>query len=209
MLDFIVHFSSPSHGYPCSLSVSNRAIFHFNSHFISTIYIYVLSLLACCNRHSLGCAVHVLVENILSIIAASVLLYFDNIFLNNPYTCYFGSTLCNRLYSGDTIYTQTNYTVKLACIKAQLACAAVMLVTNVIYMIIFMVVAVRTKNESNEIGIYQHGGSHVHVVSQPMVYQQQPPTTYASTVPQQQPQERGSQQRIVECHQCHTLIQIP
>jgi hypothetical protein len=42
-----------------------------------------------------------------------------------------------------------------------------------------------------------------------MVYQQQPPTTYASTVPQQQPQERGSQQRIVECHQCHTLIQIP
>jgi hypothetical protein len=101
--------------------------------------------------------------------------------------------------------------VKLACIKAQLACAAVILATNVIYMIIFIVVAVRTRNASNEVGMYQYGGSHVPVVSQPMVYQQQPPPppAYMPTAPQYQPQQQGARQRVVECHKCHTLIQVP
>ena len=129
-------------------------------------------LLACCNRGSLGCAIHVLVENIISIIAAAVLLYFNNLFLNNPYTCIFGSSYqCSSSYyrsssyynyysnstSSDSsifgIYSTTGYTIKLACIKAELACAAVMLTTCVIYMIIFTVVAIRVRNINNQSGV--------------------------------------------------------
>ena len=112
-------------------------------------------LLACCNRGSLACATHVLVENILSIIAASVLLYFNNLFLNNPYTCLFRSTYeCSYSYYNrysntsyyssysNGIYDNTSYTVKLACIKAELACGSLMLTSCVAYIIIYAVVAV-------------------------------------------------------------------
>ena len=77
------------------------------------------------NRYSLGCAIHVLVENILSIIAANVLLYFDNLFLNNPFTCLYGSTSnCTKNYSYYSgIYNSVYYTAKLASIEAQTACA--------------------------------------------------------------------------------------
>ncbi len=160
----------------------------------------------------MGCATHVLVENILSIIAASVLLYFDNLFLNNPYICLYGSTSdCNQYSSSYSysysysIYNPTYYTVKLACIKAQLACASLMLFTNVIYIIIFIVVAVKTKNESNEIGVYQSGTTSVNANAQPIGYQRQEPTPYVLSTHQQ---PGRSQTRVVECHKCHTLIEI-
>ena len=118
----------------------------------------------------MGCATHALVENILSIIAASVLLYFNTMFLNNPYTCLFGSAYdCSVLnynsnyygsystFSNNGIYSTTGYTVKLACIKAQLACAAVMLFTCVVYIIIYIVVAVRLRNIDNTPGATNHG----------------------------------------------------
>lgn len=119
------------------------------------------TLLACCNRGSLGCAIHVLVENIISLIASAVLLYFNNLFLNNPYTCLFVTTYeCSYSYystyynstrsNNYGIYSTTGYTVKLACIKAELACAAVMLTTCVIYLIIFTVVAIRARNTDNQ-----------------------------------------------------------
>jgi len=163
-----------------------------------------LLISACCNRHSFGCATHVLVENILSIIAASVLLYFDNLFLNNPYTCLYGSTTDCSQYSSsysysNSIYNSSNYTVKLACIKAQLACAAVMLVTNVIYIIIFIVVIIKTRNESNRVTMLPHSSAPSYVSNQPVVNQIQPPTTYVSS---------SSVQRNFKCPNCSTVIQI-
>ncbi len=120
----------------------------------------LLVILACCNRYSVGCATHALVENILSIIAASVLLYLDNLFLNNPYKCLYGSILDCSSFSYDSvgsIFSETGYKVKMACIKAQLACAAVMLVTNVVYIVIFVVVAIKTRNTPNQVGLFHYG----------------------------------------------------
>lgn len=105
-------------------------------------------------------------ENVLSIVAASVLLYFNNLFLNNPYTCLFGFSDCvSTSYSSSygssyyySIYNPTNYAVKLACIKAELACAAVMLATNVVYVIIFVVVVVKTRHFSNQTLPSPYGG---------------------------------------------------
>jgi hypothetical protein len=171
-----------------------------------------LLISACCNRHSFGCATHVLVENILSIIAAAVLLYFDNLFLNNPFICLYGSTYyCNQSSSSysynNGIYNSTNYTVKLACIKAQLACAAVMLATNVIYIIIYIIVAVKTRNESNEAGISPYGTALApyYIHGQPAVNQGQPPTNVPS-FPQEPP---STGQRFIRCPNCHVKIQMP
>ena len=104
----------------------------------------------------MGCATHVLVENVLSIIAASVLLYFDTVFLGNPFKCYFSSdTDCYSPTYGLYYYSHGSYrgifnpdiyTVKIALIKAQLACAAVMLASNVAYLVIYAVVVMKTRN---------------------------------------------------------------
>jgi hypothetical protein len=165
-----------------------------------------LLLLACCNRHSLGCATHVLVENILSIVAAAVLLYFDNLFLNNPYTCLYGSTTnCNQYstyYSYSSgIYNPTYYTIKLACIKAQLACASVMLATNVIYIIIFIVIAIKTRNQSNDGVVLPYGTTPNYVRPQPVVSQIEPAVTQI-----QAPSAYG--QRLIKCPNCHTRFPI-
>ena len=120
-----------------------------------------LSHLACCNQHSTGCATHVLVENILSIIAASVLLYYDRLFLSNPFTCIFGSVSnCGTItwnwndhdstaYTG--IYNRSNYDLKMAMIKVQLGCGVVMQLTCVTYVAIYIRALIRTRAFANAV----------------------------------------------------------
>jgi hypothetical protein len=72
-----------------------------------------------------------------------------------------------------------------------------MLVTNVIYLIIFIVVAVKTRNGSNGVGILPYGTAPSYVRTQPVVNQTQPSTTYVSP---------SSEQRNVKCPNCHTVI---
>ena len=57
------------------------------------------------------------------------------------------------------------------CIKVQLACAASMLATNVIYIFIFIFVAVKTRNESNQVGMVQYGTTLLQIGAQPAFYQ--------------------------------------
>jgi hypothetical protein len=84
-----------------------------------------ITISVCCDRHLLYCATYLPVENILSIITALILLYFDNLFLDNPYIC-FGGSICSCSGSSygssySDIYdinSSTCYTVKIACIKA-------------------------------------------------------------------------------------------
>jgi hypothetical protein len=118
---------------------------------IAFVYRNILSLslfhLACCCPTTLCCTTHAVVENVLSIIAASVLLYFNALFLNDPYKCLFDFFQCSyeaKTYPYPSYDSTAAYPVKMICFKAELACAAVMLVTNVVYVLIFMVVAVKT-----------------------------------------------------------------
>ena len=154
-----------------------------------------VGFLACCNRHSCGCATHVLVENILSIVAASVLLYFDTAFLDNPYKCYYGLDKdCSPFkydywlepissYTG--IYNPDKYTLKVTLIKTQLACAAVMLTTNVVYLVIYTVVALKTsrlRDQAVVVPVVPYGGYGMPTVPFPVTF--------------------------VECRNYHTRVQI-
>ena len=112
---------------------------------------YTRYILVCCNTYSMPCAIHTLVQNVLSIGAASVIIYFDSIFMYYPGTCYFStSTICNGLASASFTSSNTSsYLIKIACIKAQLACAATMMFTNVVYIAFFIFVAVKANRRSN------------------------------------------------------------
>ena len=108
-------------------------------------------VLVCCNTYSMPCAIHTLVQNVLSIAAASVIIYFDSIFMYYPGICYFStSATCSGLSSATlTSSSSGSYQIKTTCIKAQLACAATMMFTNVIYIAFFIFVAVKSNRRSN------------------------------------------------------------
>ena len=132
-------------------------------------------------------------ENIFSIVAASVLLYFDTAFLDNPYKCYYASdTNCFEYTSGSGystfytgIYNSDKYTLKVTLIRTQLTCAAVMLTTNVVYLVIYAIVALKT----------------MHVREQPVVVPAEPYRSYAMSI-------APFPANFVECQNCHTRVQI-
>jgi hypothetical protein len=141
----------------------------------------------------MGCATHVLIENILAIIAASVLISFDGIFISNPYVCLYAVDYgCNRASDFNRgIYDSTFYTVKMAVIKAQLACAVVMLATNVIYIAIYIYVTIKSRNNWSVIEPQMCEVQQSSIITQPVVKRQ---ATYATL------------RRTVQCPHRHNLV---
>lgn len=113
--------------------------------------------IVCCNRGSRGCATHALVENILSLIASIVLLVYDARFLRNPYTCLWPYGICDDIYwdidwsAWWNFYTDDIYRVKLIAIKVQLACAAMMLFLNVVFIAIYIYTSWKVRTELKRI----------------------------------------------------------
>lgn len=82
--------------------------------------------------------------NVLSIGAAIVVIYYDSQFIQSPSLCLLQITAnCVSSYSIGTFINSTSYGTKDTLIKVQLGCAAGMLLTNLIYVIIFIVVTIR------------------------------------------------------------------
>ncbi|CAF2459912.1 unnamed protein product [Rotaria sp. Silwood2] len=130
---------------------------------------------ACCNRGSQGCATHALVENILSMIASCVLLYYESQFLLYPSTCFWPYSIC-RLSSWDlswgafvgySIFDIQRY--KLIAIKVQLSCAAIMLALSVLFFLIYLYAILNVKSKSR--GIQPQGAMEL----QPQQRTLQPP----------------------------------
>lgn len=139
------------------------SIFTVSKSKISSIQTIISIRLACCNQDSLACAIHTLVQNLLSIGAAIVVIYYDNLFINNPYTCILTfTTNCSSSSVIDSISSGlTSYSTKQTLNKVQIGCASGMMLTNVIYVIIFVVVTIRvcvalepknTEKNANSVG---------------------------------------------------------
>ncbi len=111
----------------------------------------LLLFVVCCKRGSQGCATHALIEHILSMIASSVLIYFDVQFLRNPLTCLWPKLLCqidplNITWSNFWFYySSSTQKVKLTAVKIQLACAIIMLVTSVVFICLFIYTCVKIR----------------------------------------------------------------
>jgi hypothetical protein len=106
-------------------------------------------LLVCCCRKSRGCATLAFIEQILSIAAASVLLYYDVLFLRYPYTCLWPNNLCdgellNLQFLSIPLQTSTEINwIKFTLIKIQIACAALMIATCIAFIVIYIYTNIR------------------------------------------------------------------
>jgi hypothetical protein len=95
-----------------------------------------------------------LIENILSAIASSILLYYDARFLRNPYTCLWPGNLCSSIYwniGWTTFYDSYLLNAKLIAIKVQLSCAAIMLFLSVLFIVIYIYTSLKVGARSRSI----------------------------------------------------------
>ncbi|UJR29091.1 hypothetical protein I4U23_010305 [Adineta vaga] len=113
----------------------------------------------CCNKSS-GCGIYLIIQNILSLIFAIILVIFAARFVQNPCLCY--SALCYvpnwdfiddpSLISNYYVYPCTTRTYKkLPVLKALLACAVLMLISHLIFIIVYIIASIRfhKKQKSN------------------------------------------------------------
>ena len=128
----------------------------------------------CCGKSS-GCGTYLVIQHIINMVFAIVLTIFTARFVNNPCLCY--SALCfipnwDFVYNDDFheyAYPCTERTFrKLSVLKALLACAILMLVCNIIFIIAYIVASIRFRNhqKSNpqQMNVaYQQQSASVHV----------------------------------------------
>jgi hypothetical protein len=97
-----------------------------------------------------------LVENILSVIASSILLYYDAQFLRNPYTCLWPGDLCYTVWGTGwnttwNVYDFDLLNAKLIVIKVQLSCAAIMLFLSVLFIVIYAYTSLKVGARSTSV----------------------------------------------------------
>jgi len=109
----------------------------------------LLFIIGCCCRRSPGCATYTLIQHILSIVASSVLLFYDVLFLRQPNTCLWPNNLCdgaqlNLNFFGIILDISTDINwMKFTLIKIQITCAAVMIATCIVYIVIYIYTSIR------------------------------------------------------------------
>jgi hypothetical protein len=82
------------------------------------------------------------------------------------------------------IYESTHYIVKLTCIKVQLTCAVGMFITNVIYLIVFAIVTIKTRTNHDDLIVPIHSSIYPMNITQSAVRQHQPnkPSSFSRPV---------------------------
>ncbi|CAF3344057.1 unnamed protein product [Rotaria socialis] len=164
------------------LNITSSFLFvgYITSFFFTITWISTFTVV-CCNRESRCCATHALVENVLSIIASSVLLYYDTQFLRYPTACFWSFELCIfspisvawHVFSGYNIFDLRE--AKLIAIRAQLACAAIMLSLSVFFFIIYIYTVLKVESKQTSVAPYRD-------MELRQLQQQQQPTIYTVSV---------------------------
>ncbi|CAF0849148.1 unnamed protein product [Rotaria sordida] len=110
---------------------------------------------SCCCRDR-GCATYTLATQCISLFFAACVIGFDAYFLIQPSTCFFPSSTCNS--SGSTrglFYSTSNFNdIKIPLIKAQLGAACGMFVLCLVFIIIYIVTAIRIKRARTKPTVY-------------------------------------------------------
>ncbi len=110
--------------------------------------------IVCSCRKSSGCATYVLIQHILSIAASSVLLFYDILFLRQPYTCLWPNNWCNEdplnlSLFGIALGTSPDIDwLKFTLIKIQIACTAVLIATCLIYIVIYIYTRIKVHSKN-------------------------------------------------------------
>lgn len=116
--------------------------------------IYVRLILVCCHR-SRRCALYVFLVSILCAAAAITLIVLDALFIGNITRCFFTNAICRDLVSSYTRQSGIPLGRKVQILKGQLACAAAMLATALLYMLLFILASLGSRSRNNRVLIDQ------------------------------------------------------
>lgn len=111
-------------------------------------------ILVCCHR-SRRCALYVFFVSILCAAAAITLIVLDALFIGNITRCFFTNAICRDLASSYTRQSGIPLGRKVQILKGQLACAAAMLATALLYMLLFILASLSSRSRNNRVLIDQ------------------------------------------------------
>ena len=161
--------------------------------------IHIIIFIVCCHR-SRKCALYVFGISILCAAAAIALIVLDALFIGNITRCFFSNAICNDLRSTYTLPLRQPLGRKVQILKGQLACAAALLATAILYMLLFILASISSRRGNNRI-LIESQQVPTHIVRQ--AGRQSPVQTWKSTsVPvTYEPSQ-------LECPHCGTSIKL-
>lgn len=165
------------------------------------------SLLACCNRQSVGCATYVMITNILTFIFSAVLIDFDRKIINpslSSLSYIYGDTFntdCTRSSSGQDLINLGN--LMLGLTKGQLAGGVLMLVSALLFIGIYVYVYIRALQHDGRMSHppYIGGAPPAQPLPQSTTYHVPYSGSAQNTVPP------GYDSRVIVCPKCHTVVE--
>ncbi len=106
--------------------------------------------IVCCHR-SRRCALYVFFISILCAAAAIALIVLDALFIDNIARCFFTNTVCNDLRGSYKRNSGIPLGRKVQILKGQLACAAALLATALLYMLLFILASAGSRKGTNRV----------------------------------------------------------
>lgn len=114
------------------------------------IQFFKFYLIVCCHR-SRRCALYVFFISILCAAAAITLIVLDCLFIGNITRCFFSNAICIDLLSSYNRRSGIPLGRKVQVLKGQLACAAALLATALLYMLLFILASMGSRNRNNRV----------------------------------------------------------
>ncbi|CAF0804888.1 unnamed protein product [Didymodactylos carnosus] len=153
--------------------------------------------LICCHK-SRSCATYVLLVSVLCAIFAIILIVFDSIFINNIYKCYLSQSICNSLNWAISDQRFRDIFNKRSLLIGQLVCAILMLITALVYIILYLIILALVRSRSGRVVVEQH---QIRPLQQPAQHRHPP-----RVIPIKNYDTRALDTSEIECPHCGTLI---
>lgn len=158
----------------------------------------VLILLVCCHR-ARKWATFVFIVSILCAAGAITLIVLDALFIGNITRCFFADVICTDLKSSFPQLFSQPLGRKVLILKAQLACAVLLLVTAILYMLLYIFTSLAIRRHTSRVLIEQH----------------QPPAQLVRQTSRRSPQPWKSatvpvtyEPSQIECPHCGTAVKL-
>lgn len=124
--------------------------------------IYILIYLVCCHR-ARSWSIYLFLLSIFCIACAVTLIVLDALFNGNIDRCFFAEVICEDLRSTNNFGNGQPLGRKVQVLKAQMACAAALIATAVLYILAFIGASLSSRGSKNVVLIEQREAPLQHV----------------------------------------------
>ena len=155
----------------------------------------------CCHR-ARKWSTYLFLVSLLCAAVATTLIVLDALFIANITRCFFSKVICDDLLSSYNRISSQPLGRKVQILKGQLTCAALMLATALLYMLLYIIASLSLRRGTNRV-VVEHHQLPQQLVRQ-VVRESSPPSprAYRTSVP------IAYEPTQLECPQCGTLIKL-